>query len=148
MFDEVQGAATAQCAADPRTRDQRRADAMGALAAGADRLECRCGQPACPAGATPVPRPLIIHVIADQATLNSTAQTPGSTIDGDALISAELIAELADSAKLQSLVHPADAAPEHGYTPSPALADFVRCRDLTCRFPGSDQPATVCDLGS
>ena len=32
------------CADDPRTRNQRRADALGALAAGADRLTCRCGQ--------------------------------------------------------------------------------------------------------
>ncbi|HXO80412.1 MAG TPA: HNH endonuclease signature motif containing protein, partial [Mycobacterium sp.] len=31
-------------------------------------------------------------------------------------------------------------------TPSRKLADFVRCRDLTCRFPGCDQPATRCDL--
>ena len=26
------------------------------------------------------------------------------------------------------------------------MADFVRCRDLTCRFPGCDKPAQVCDL--
>jgi hypothetical protein len=26
------------------------------------------------------------------------------------------------------------------------LADFIRCRDLTCRFPGCDEPATRCDL--
>ncbi|MCV7124942.1 DUF222 domain-containing protein, partial [Mycobacterium lacus] len=32
------------CAADPRTRDQRRADALGVLAAGAERLGCRCGR--------------------------------------------------------------------------------------------------------
>jgi Domain of unknown function (DUF222) len=47
------------CAGDPRTRDQRRADAMGALAAGADRLACRCARPDCPAGATPPP--LAVH---------------------------------------------------------------------------------------
>jgi len=39
------------CGDDPRTRNQRRADAMGALAVGADRLTCRCGQPNCLAGA-------------------------------------------------------------------------------------------------
>jgi hypothetical protein len=26
------------------------------------------------------------------------------------------------------------------------LADFVRCRELTCRAPGCDKPATHCDL--
>jgi hypothetical protein len=40
---------TTSCTADPRTRKQLRADAMGALAAGADRLTCRCGQPPCSA---------------------------------------------------------------------------------------------------
>lgn len=33
-----------------------------------------------------------------------------------------------------------------GYTPSKALADFVRCRDLSCRFPGCDKPASACDI--
>jgi hypothetical protein len=136
-------AATA-CADDPRTRNQRRADAMGALAMGADRLSCRCGQAHCPAAATPAPSPVVIHVIADQAGIDGTA--PGSMIGSDALIPAELVAELAKQAKLRPLIHPADALPEAGYTPSQALADFVRCRDLTCRFPGCDQPATQCDL--
>jgi hypothetical protein len=134
------------CAEDPRTRDQRRADAMGALAAGADRLVCRCGQPDCPASATAVPAPVVIHVVADQASVDGAGQQPGSMIGSDALIPAELVAELARTAKLVPLVHPADAAPEGGYTPSRALADFVRCRDLTCRFPGCDRPALHCDV--
>lgn len=33
------------------------------------------------------------------------------------------------------------------YTPSAALADLVRARDGTCRFPGCRQPAHRCDLG-
>jgi hypothetical protein len=41
---------------------------------------------------------------------------------------------------------PADAAPEPGYVASAALAAFVRCRDLTCRWPGCDRPAHDCDL--
>jgi len=44
------------------------------------------------------------------------------------------------------LVHPGMAAPEPRYVPSRQLADFVRCRDLTCRFPGCDEPAYRCDL--
>lgn len=35
---------------------------------------------------------------------------------------------------------------EQGYRPSAALATYVRLRDLTCRFPGCDAPAEVCDL--
>ncbi len=134
------------CADDPRTRTQRRADAMGALAMGADRMSCRCGQPQCPAATRPVPSPVVIHVVADEATLDGRAPTPGSMIGSDALLPAELIADLAKSAKLRPLIHPADAAPERGYAPSRALADFVRCRDLTCRFPGCDKPAVACDL--
>jgi 5-methylcytosine-specific restriction endonuclease McrA len=53
---------------------------------------------------------------------------------------------LAASAKLSPLQHPGDAAPERGYVPSKALAAFVRCRDLTCRWPGCDRPATECDI--
>jgi hypothetical protein len=42
--------------------------------------------------------------------------------------------------------NPGDALPEPGYVPSKALADFVPCRDLTCRWPGCDRPAHDCDL--
>jgi hypothetical protein len=61
-------------------------------------------------------------------------------------ITPELVAELAKSAKVVRLVHPGDAPPEAGYVPSKALADFVRCRDLTCRWPGCDHPAIHCDV--
>ena len=58
------------CAHDPRSREQRRADALGALAAGADRLGCRCGRPDCAAGKRPAAGPVVIHVIAEQASLD------------------------------------------------------------------------------
>ena len=134
------------CEHDARTTEERRADALGALAAGADRLGCRCGRPDCPAGKRPAPSPVTIHVIAEQDTLNGTSTAPASEISADGLITAELIAELAKTATLVPLIHPGYAAPEPGYTPSKALADFVRARDLTCRWPGCDHPATDCDL--
>jgi hypothetical protein len=133
------------CGADPRTARQRRADALGALAAGAQRLGCRCGRPDCVAGSA-VPRPVVLYVIAEQATVEGSGQAPGSMIGSDALIPAELITELADSARQLSLSLPVDASPEAGYVPSAALADFVGCRDLTCRFPGCDAPASEGDL--
>jgi hypothetical protein len=134
------------CADDPRTRNQRRADAMGALAVGADRLSCRCGRTSCAAAGAAAPGAVVIHVVATEAALDGTASAASSMIGSDALIPAELIAELAKSAALRPLIHPTDAPPEARYTPSQKLADFVRCRDLTCRFPGCDRPAVGCDL--
>lgn len=134
------------CADDPRTRSQRRADAMGALAIGADRLVCRCRRADCPAGSKPAASPVVIHVVANETALGDVASTTGSLIGGDAVIPPEVLAELARSAELRPVIHPEDAPPETRYTPSQALADFVRCRDLTCRFPGCETPAMRCDL--
>ncbi|WP_156737789.1 HNH endonuclease signature motif containing protein, partial [Mycobacterium scrofulaceum] len=134
------------CAHDPRSREQRRADALGALAGGAERLGCRCGRPDCAAGTRPAAGPVVIHVIAEQATLEGAGQAPGCQLGADGLIPPELVAQLAAAAKLVPLVHPGDAPPEPGYVPSAALAEFVRCRDLTCRWPGCDHPAVACDI--
>ncbi|OBH03952.1 hypothetical protein A5696_06700 [Mycobacterium sp. E2699] len=133
------------CAHDPRSREQRRADALGALAAGADRLGCRCGRPDCVAGKRPAAGPVVIHVIAERATLDG-GSAAASEVGADGLIPPELVAELAASARLVPLIHPGDAPPENGYVPSKALADFVRFRDLTCRAPGCDAPAIGCDI--
>ncbi|OMC54175.1 hypothetical protein A5747_16870 [Mycobacterium sp. IS-836] len=134
------------CEHDPRSQQQRRSDALGALAVGADRLGCRCGRPDCAAGKRRPASPVVIHVIAEQATLDGRGSAPGSELGADVLIPPELVAELAKSAKLMPLIHPSDAPPENGYVPSAALADFVRCRDLTCRWPGCDQAAVDCDV--
>jgi hypothetical protein len=134
------------CEHDPRSPQQRRADALGALAAGADRLACRCTRPDCAAGKRPAATPVVIHVIAEPATVDGRGSVPASEVGADGLISSELVAELAASATLVPVVHPGDAPPEPGYLPSKALADFVRCRDLTCRWPGCDHPAGDCDI--
>ena len=134
------------CEHDPRTREQRRADALGSLASGADRMGCRCGRVDCAAGKRPAATSVVIHVIADQASIDGRSATPASEVCVDGLVAPELIAELAAGAKLVPLIHPTDAEPELGYVPSKKLADFVRCRDLTCRWPGCDRPATDCDI--
>jgi hypothetical protein len=134
------------CEHDPRTREQRRADALAALTAGADRLGCRCGLGDCAAGKRPAATPVVIYVIAEQATIDGRSGATASEVCADGLIGHELVSELAASARLVPLVHPIDAAPEPGYVPSKKLADFVRCRDITCRWPGCDRPAFDCDL--
>ncbi len=135
------------CAQDPRTGEQRRADALGALAGGADRLRCRCGRPDCGAGDRAPAGAVVIHVLAEQATLaGRRGAAPACEIGAEGLIPPEVLAEMATSARLTPLIHPADAPAEKGYVPSQALADFVRCRDLTCRAPGCDRPAVGCDL--
>ncbi|KAA0086462.1 HNH endonuclease [Mycolicibacterium sp. P9-64] len=142
--DRLTALAHTVCDADPRTLAQRRADAFGVIGA-ADRLGCRCGRSDCPATGS-VASAVMIHVIAEQATVEGTGDAPGALFGSDWLIPAEVIAELAQTARLRPLIHPGDAPPERGYVPSRALADFVRSRDLTCRFPNCDVPATDCDV--
>ena len=204
------------CADDPRTRDQRRADVMGSLAHGQDRLACLCGNEQCPGGAT-VPSKVVIHVVAhadsvgtppaaarpdqpdgggtpaDPATAPDHAQasasradasaqhasldgesppmfsrplremtlaeviaecsadpgepaaTPPGVIIGGPLLPGPVVARAALNAKIVPIVHPGNAPPEPRYIPSTALADFVRSRDLTCRFPHCHVPADRCD---
>lgn len=141
-LDELAGTV---CDADPRTREQRRADALGALAAGADRLVCGCDSPGCDAAARAGSGSVVIYVVAEQASVDGSGQAPGAVLGSEGLISAELLAELAKDARLLPLTAPPDA-PEPRYIPSAKLAAFVRCRDLTCRAPGCDRPATDCDL--
>ena len=133
------------CPADPRTSSQRRADALGALAGGAERLMCRCSDPQCPATAA-VASAVVVTVLAEQATLDGRSDTPAYLLGADTLIPAELLREIAAEARLRPLLHPGHTPAEPHYRPSRALADFVRARDLTCRAPGCDRPATECDL--
>jgi hypothetical protein len=135
------------CKDDPRSHDQRRAAAIDALARG-QRLACQCGQHDCPAAAAVEPlgptvgtRP-VIHVIAGPGALDGEA--PGF-LPGYGQIPAEQVARLADGATIRHVDLPPDAA-EPRYRPSAKLAEFVRCRDLACRFPGCDRPAEACDI--
>jgi len=66
---------------------------------------------------------------------------------GSGLLPAPLLAaKLAGTAKVIPVVHPGQAPPERRWIPSQVLAWFVRARDMTCRFPGCDEPAHVCDV--
>ena len=133
------------CDNDPRTKAQRRADACGALARLEERLDCQCGSPDCAALAErKALSDVVIHVLAEQATLDGSSDAPGY-LPGFGILPAQSVRELAVSAKIKPLTVP-NGGPESGYRPSTALTEFVRWRDLTCRFPGCDAPAEVCDV--
>ncbi|MEO3968115.1 DUF222 domain-containing protein [Mycolicibacterium smegmatis] len=73
-------------------------------------------------------------------------RVPPAVLFGGGVLPAYALAEIINNATIRPLIHPGDTAPEDRYIPSRALADYVRCRDLTCRFPGCDKPADRCDL--
>jgi hypothetical protein len=135
------------CAADPRTLDQRRADALAALTQGRS-LACRCGQSDCAVatddhdhGAARV----VVNVIASEHTVYADGDQPGY-LEGYGVIDATQIRELAAAAA--KLIADPFTSPVQAlrYQPSAALEHAVRCRDLTCRFPGCSRPAVGCDI--
>lgn len=153
------------CDDDPRTIGQRRADSLGALAAGSEVLACRCGAPGCPVASSDArATAVVVHVLANAEALEAptdaamsgpgeraaspeTVAQPGSAVIlGGGALPTPLLAELIQGgAKVRFLRKPSATA-EPQYRPSTALDEFVRMRDLTCRFPNCDQPAQHCDL--
>jgi hypothetical protein len=161
--------AQAVCQDDPRTLAQRRADSLGALAAGADRLACGCGRADCAAAVDDErAASVVIHVVAEAAVLDAepdphtsgepveadsepdlpaTPRPPAAHLLGGGTLPAAMVAELIRAgAKVRPVQHPGEATPEAGYRPSAQLERFIRCRDMTCRFPGCDRPAEFADI--
>jgi hypothetical protein len=80
-WQRITAMAKGVCTDDPRTLDQRRADAHGALGAGFFHLACQCGNPDCPAAdddgrASQV----VVHIYSEAATLDAE---PDPLMDGD-----------------------------------------------------------------
>jgi hypothetical protein len=163
------------CEHDPRTRERRRADAIGPLARLEAHLVCRCGRDDCPAAQKrAAANAAVVHVLAQRATVDGTSDAPGY-LPGYGILPAESVRNLAGRATIKPVRVPApprdQPAPatdtdsdeqsgptepaesveapdghEPGYRPSVALSEFIRWRDLTCRFPGCDAPVARCDI--
>lgn len=149
VFDKrLSEMATSVCGEDPRTIAQRRADALSALAEGRS-LACTCDRPDCPTGAKPGEKPtgprVVINVVASEETVSARSQQPGY-LSGFGVIDADQVRELATAAAQRMLDPAFDAAAAMRYQPTAAMENWIRCRDLTCRFPGCDQPAEFCDI--
>jgi hypothetical protein len=126
-------ARTARTEGDTRTVDQIRADALADLIRGT---------------AGPAARPLVRIVLTD-TTLVGGDEGPAE-VTGYGPISASTARKIAADGIWQALrtdsAGALAAVGRHRYRPSPALAEFIRGRDHTCRFPGCAQPAYRCDI--
>jgi hypothetical protein len=148
-FDqELSQLAKQVCAADPRTMDQRRADALAAVLGGRG-LGCGCGQPGCPAsgetervsgGARTV-----INVVAGEQTVYGESDQPGYLV-GYGVIDAGQVRQMVATAALQVIDPFTTPVQALSYQPPAALVRAVWSRDLTCRFPGCSRSAIGCDL--
>jgi Domain of unknown function (DUF222) len=128
-----QAARHAQAPGDARTADQRRADAFVDLILGDSSA-----------------LPAQVKVVVPAATLLGADDQPGE-LAGYGPIPANLAREVAaDATWRRLLTEPASGALlDYGrtaYKPPAALADFVRARDKTCRFPGCTRAAQRCEL--
>jgi uncharacterized protein DUF222 len=134
------------CQDDPRTTTQRRTDALTPLAARAATMPCTCGSDDCPASGADAPEgQIVINVLAEAATVEGTSNKPGY-LPGYGAVPPETVQEMAKHASLRPVAVPKDLVAEPQYRPSAALTRFIRCRDLTCRWPGCDQPAEFSDI--
>ncbi|GAA2060649.1 HNH endonuclease signature motif containing protein [Williamsia deligens] len=144
---------------DPRTRAQRRADALIALAAGVDHLVCGCdtctqaGDETDTAPTQPITPPVgparpYLHIVANLSTLLGLDDDPGY-LDGRGIIDADTMRRLFADAEREFLRRddPAQAAAAAStYVPSKKLAALIRCSELCCTFPGCSAPAWNIDL--
>lgn len=125
-----------------RTVDQRRADALGELAAKAlnDLSDFY----------KPQRRPVTVNITMDLATAVGLSENP-AMLSGYGPIPASIARELAADGKWRRFV----TEPQTGnlldlgresYEPPQVLRDFLMARDRTCRFPGCRRPAHMTDI--
>ncbi len=95
------------CEHDPRTRERRRADAIGPLARLEAQLVCRCGREECPATQKRAAADAaVLHVLAQRATVDGTSDAPGY-LPGYGILPAESVRNLAGRATIKPVRVPA-----------------------------------------
>ena len=137
IYDRLDAIARSAVPDDARGMDARRADAL------VDLLLATSPGPA----ADPVAR---VHVTVPTSTLAGEDEQPGD-LAGYGPIPADMARQAAAEGVWRRLVTDplTGALLDYGHTtyrPPADLADFIRARDLTCRFPSCRQPARGCDL--
>ncbi len=81
------------------------------------------------------------------ATAKTTQRPrPPALLLGRGVLPNALLAEAIRNGATITPIRTPNAEPEPHYRPSPALAEFVRMRDMFCRFPGCPVAADRCDL--
>jgi hypothetical protein len=148
---------------DPRPMDARRADALLSLTLADLLLSAHTGTAATGTAATgtaatagttmatgPPPVRALVHVTVAAATALGLADEPGR-LAGHGSVPASMARRLAAHGSWRRVLTDRDTGVvtdvgHTRYTPSAAMADLVRTRDVTCRFPGCRQPAHRCDL--
>ncbi|WP_197496633.1 HNH endonuclease signature motif containing protein [Mycobacterium sp. 1274761.0] len=172
LYKKAAAIARSVCENDPRSAGERRSDALFAMSEGNAFLRCMCGRSDCPVQDRPTSKSsVVIAVIADETAIAAAgklqehgesrpereqlqAEEPslrddfGVAVlsDGSTVPTPLLAVMLANGARLRPLRTPCGADPEPRYRPSARLAEFIRARDMTCRFPGCRVPAERCDI--
>ncbi len=136
------------CDADPRSINERRADALFA-AVTHTAMACECGQPECPGAAQDRPaKNAVVYVVADEKSVDAaTAETaafcaPPAYVFGAGVLPSTLLGGIVERRDIRE-VRPRKSAPEPRHIDTRSTAD-VRALP-TCRFPvdnpGLDRPA-------
>ncbi|MFV8172317.1 DUF222 domain-containing protein [Mycolicibacterium peregrinum] len=95
------------CTHDPRTREQRRADAVGPVARLESQMVCLCGREDCPAAQKRAAvDAAVVHVLADQSTVDGSSDDPGY-LAGHGILPAESVRDLAATGKVKPVRMPA-----------------------------------------